>query len=641
MRVPRVEPAKPVSAEQRAQEREIYKMYEQQAGEVAQRSAGLSAGFRPDEPGAYFQDVYKSGQANRMPHEQIMGFMDEINDYNLDMAQGAAVALPSGLADLGYMAAAVLSNVGRAVQGQDMEWPEDMRDMPASSDWWLEQLGVSREDVSMATFVGMTAISPSKLANMDAAVVQKLFKTVKALRGGVVGTKLAQQSKAAELYEKGTDPMTIWRETGWTYSPKNDGKGVDWKFVLSDEKAKIRPNALQDNYSRQMAMWKTNAANQGVPYEEYVKKKFAGNGGTPFIQVTLGEVFEHEDLFALYPRARDLTIKINLEVTPQGVARWSDKPVGGAQASFDVLGGFPSSPGQVNVFSGTNIVQARSAILHEVQHYVQLSENWASYGASAGYTAMKVGNYRKADFYERIASGDTIMDADPDKLLEEAHRLWPDEWKKPHREQDARYKDVKKWIRGDEVPDEDDISYAIQSLAREVERAQNHLGMVRSDLDEWEFTELLSNADAGELSDMIATRYWMDGGEVEARFTEAFSHVPQATLDKLAHDPYAVATLLSDPVNIIQFRELIPELNFFRQAPKKSGDIIWEIKKPASGPFMRPLSEADEAGEMLTKDGWDKLTFKEKQELAAQAVKEDPSLLAKLIGRRSGDIPNA
>ena len=598
----------PVTRMEQEQEREFRDILNRKAEGAAQRSAGLSAGFRPDDPGAYFQDVYKIGQANRMSHDEIMGFMDEINQYNIDFAQGSAVGVGTGIIDLGYLGATVLSNLGKAVQGQDMEWPEDMRDMPASSDWWLEQLGISREDTSLATFVGMAAISPSRLANMDAKVVGRLFKTIKALgKGGKSGVD--NLARATSMWEAGyADPMTIWKETGWMATPKANGNGVDWKFVLSDAKARVRMGDIENNVVAQLKKWQdkhqANPAYANKSLLEYVTDTY----GSPTLRMKLGDVMEHNELYELYPGLKNISVDFELDVTDY-FARLKPSVSGEQSASYNHIFELIT----VNGSSGKH--DLKQALLHEVQHHIQAVEDWAGKGTNATYglvVAQEVQNKRLISdiltdpgFVETLEADEIIMrlqhDATPKKYM------------------DA----VKKVFRGED-PGQSVIDDIWDDLDRAELRSSNYLAAAKRDMDEAEFIEWLSTkASPEDMFTLAMRRYSRDSGEVEARLTEALMQLSQEELDRLPVDPYQLQWLMKDPETLSILRWMYPKIE------EMKGKI-----KPENIIFTRKDIDTGEEIAFTTKqsiESWDDLTYDERVELAQQALANDPATLVKVL----------
>src|SRR5210317_2098223 len=92
---------------------------------------------------------------------------------------GAPAALASGAADVTAMATAVIYNLANMAQGEDWAWPEDFRNVPATSDWWGAKMGLTKEQTDSLAFIGGgVALSPTKM--VDEKLLCKALKTAKA-----------------------------------------------------------------------------------------------------------------------------------------------------------------------------------------------------------------------------------------------------------------------------------------------------------------------------------------------------------------------------------------------------------------------------------------------------------------------------
>jgi hypothetical protein len=160
---------------------------------------------------------------------------------------------------------------------------------------------------------------------------------------------------AKAMAAAGKSSEEIRAVTGWFPGPY-DGK---MRFEVSDNKASF------------------------VGIDDYVKKTTKAYGGPAFSQITLSsiseriksgkfvklsEVFQHDDLFAAYPEAANIPFF----------------PIAGniVQGSYRVIGGNSVITATVTTDSDGNIsAESASTILHELQHFIQYKEGFASGGS--------------------------------------------------------------------------------------------------------------------------------------------------------------------------------------------------------------------------------------------------------------------
>lgn len=122
--------------------------------------------------------------------------------------------------------------------------------------------------------------------------------------------------RAMAMHEQGADRDAIWKETGWTRA------GTGWRFEISDDAARLSPAFLA-----------------------------ATKGGSGPAAMTLGDALHHDALFRAYPLLRQTPVVIDPTINRHGSGAYVDED------------------GVIHVSSGD-----KSALLHEVQHVVQMLE---------------------------------------------------------------------------------------------------------------------------------------------------------------------------------------------------------------------------------------------------------------------------
>ncbi len=179
------------------------------------------------------------------------------------------------------------------------------------------------------------------------------------------------------LADRGKSMQDIFRQTGWFRG--NDGF---WRFEIDDSKAAFKEAAFKGPgdstdkapaaKSRGFWSWLTGRDKPagGAAIKKLMKEMPAWAKGRDIRVargVPVGEILEHETLFKHYPFLR--TMKSSILV---GKSIPDDK-VGG-QISY-------RRGGNKIIYSGIHVIahdmdKAMDALLHEVQHYIQLKEGW-------------------------------------------------------------------------------------------------------------------------------------------------------------------------------------------------------------------------------------------------------------------------
>jgi hypothetical protein len=197
---------------------------------------------------------------------------------------------------------------------------------------------------------------------------------VPALAGIFMGPKsktwdaLAAQ-KAKMLADMGTDPRTIWQQTGTWKGP--DGK---WRQEISDQPAKI----TEDVFNQIVA-----------------NKQFKG---------PIGQAMTHPELFKAYPESAGIPSTMFAQETPTG------NLLKGRPDTFQIP--------QLTV-GGPSTASQRSTALHELQHAIQQKEGFARGGSMSQFT-----DYRGALERARLNNGIDPVTGDADFVIEEQIKLY-------------------------------------------------------------------------------------------------------------------------------------------------------------------------------------------------------------------------
>lgn len=163
--------------------------------------------------------------------------------------------------------------------------------------------------------------------------------TRSALRGGAVdpntlgifGTTDARRAPmetldaAKKMQKEGANPNDIWRSTGWGFDPTDQ----KWKFEIDDSASRVA-----DQFARR---------DRGRGFEERGKVK------------TVGEAYDHPELYANYPDVRSTPLVMNRDVQNSDVVR----------------GLYDHRNKTMDVRRGMDDALMRSTLAHEANHNVQ------------------------------------------------------------------------------------------------------------------------------------------------------------------------------------------------------------------------------------------------------------------------------
>lgn len=182
-------------------------------------------------------------------------------------------------------------------------------------------------------------------------------------------------ASARQRVEAGEDAETVRQDTGWHQGA--DGK---WRYEISDDQASVAPSG------------QTFADVHGNAYMQA-----AARGRQ---HVTVGDVLQHDALYAAYPQLRDLP----LEIMPDGVR---------AQARLSKRAGRTA----IQVQPGMGRDALASALLHELQHGIQTIEGFAVGGSRDAN--LQAGG---PDAYRRLAGEVEARNVQARRAMSDEHR---------------------------------------------------------------------------------------------------------------------------------------------------------------------------------------------------------------------------
>jgi hypothetical protein len=171
-------------------------------------------------------------------------------------------------------------------------------------------------------------------------------------------SKLADHSaiaKAERMEAAGAKPDEIWYETG-------TGRGADgkWRQEIDDSQTelKIKPFDLK-----------------GIEIDPNQTNRGGGFETTSY----LDDVIHHPDLYKAYPHARDISVE----------------PLPDALAANGTRGDYNASTNTIRLSRDLSAEQAKSTLLHEVQHAVQNAEGFAPGDNPANHIPAALGPARQ------------------------------------------------------------------------------------------------------------------------------------------------------------------------------------------------------------------------------------------------------
>jgi hypothetical protein len=151
--------------------------------------------------------------------------------------------------------------------------------------------------------------------------------------------------KALKMEKAGSAPTEIWNKLGVYRNPADN----QWRQEISDKSSFLKGTGDFEStlMNRMKALGKDKTAEP----------------------VTVGDVFHHPELFDAYPELKD----VELRFTPKNVTAH------GRNVSPE------GEKGWIEINPSLNSKDAKSTLLHELQHQIQENENWAVGGTAADF----------------------------------------------------------------------------------------------------------------------------------------------------------------------------------------------------------------------------------------------------------------
>lgn len=532
------------------------------------------AGLDDGSMGQYMFDQVATGNWSQDDYDDALDAHTEAMKL---ITTGAGAAAVGAAADLTAFGTTVLYNGYNMARGGEWTWPEDMRDVPLTQEWWGAQLGLSKEQTSSLAFIGAgIAIAPTKLDAADAKFVSAALKTAKAL-GGSRGAAVQRSAAAARMLDEGVDETEVWRKTGWWRDPA-DGK---MKFAMSDADA-----VLDHEMIAQQALNKIPA--------DYDNKHGA------LIELRADQVLKHDALYELYPQLAGYPVTVRVKQNADGVWELANKDYRGGSYNRE-----------------TNMIVAdsrdpRRTLVHEMQHAIQDYEGMAGGGAIDLFTKSARG-FRLADFmHQMYKKPEALLDFDgPEDIAAYIKTIDPS------------------------LPDEQALSFA-NKLDR-VAMGDMSEAQMNQDIWDWgmqvevdgkkfmrwmeqvklfpeeagmDIKTLMTELDDDTLQAYALVRYLSESGEIEARITESLMHLSQEQLDKLVMSP----------------RLLRPYLNRANvEKANKQGLPLQTMRSNALEPVV------SEENAKLLKQITEDLSEDDQLAFIQALVDKDPTLVARLM----------
>ena len=237
-------------------------------------------------------------------------------------------------------------------------------------------------------------------------------------------------AEAEKLLKEGKDPEEVRKKTGWF-------KGADGKmrFEISDKDAEIRPTALEHFGNRVAAQaearlayerlqtFKEEQKNQPNKYKpgiveeliqmadtdlsKYMKKSY--DYGDPLL---LKDVLKHPALFKAYPYLEN--VRVEIDDTHVGDALGSYSATANSILLKDELFEQVKQKYNKNFNQEKSIQEAKSVLMHEVQHAIQEIEGFARGGTADEFVDLprkRALEIERAALEKRKQEGEDVADA--------------------------------------------------------------------------------------------------------------------------------------------------------------------------------------------------------------------------------------
>lgn len=371
-------------------------------------------------------------------------------------------------------------------------------------------------DIDSAPFIVGSMLSPAGIVKgfKTVAGVATAFPDVVSAMfvGGLVKTQAITKrlDTARSMHKAGKTDESIWDETGWYPDGVNKAGEPQWKYVLSDA-----DSIVDSNHIRELA----NASGLGV-------------GQEGLVSTSLGNLFQHPTLYDAYPELRNIPIDVFLKRSDDVDGIPSFKVYNQANAERGITGATST-----NLATGEKRVKlindaagdfGRGTILHEVQHLVQAIEGFDQGTTTAKWVSV-VAEAQSARV-DKILTEDLVTGRVGLDISDVDFKTYVDEVMAKTR---ASASDIAR--RLDQfIANGDSRTAAI--AASEATRTERDLRvmlevMADSALDAGERADhIIQNLPIDMVRKLAHSRYWRQGGEVEARLTEHLKDVSQEAL---------------------------------------------------------------------------------------------------------------
>lgn len=592
--------------------------------ESVKKQALFSMGLSEDTMGAFVADQMAQGNYTGQD-------LEVINHINGQLGKGALIG-PFTLAPDLLGIAATVANWGQEVAADKMgiDRSEIWKIPVISGDPIRELVGGSADDVNMmigemfgnwesalakggvfaAKAWGMM-VDYAPQALLLYAMKQKPVSGVARMWMGPFGGSnlrgdlaIERMDEAARRLAAGENQMTVLRETGWTRG--GDGK---MKFIVSDKHTVINEEAVIAK----------------------AKEAFTPETEKKVIDITLNELFDAPIIYKAYPELADLPVKIRLRLrgfddsgSPIVEYWWRGQdPYGFGDISKGDKAGFeiPRQDlprGRIHTFNLKNAADLRSSILHEIQHAIQKIEGFSAGADNATYTRM----VQQFDFTRdqsrmldaisartdaiSAARGDDDYLAITREIFEElglANDPTIPERVKAHIAQEI-YVNVEDWQLMSEIERMDLVNATDNLMYQTEEWAAD--GLRLGSMSTEDMIEVLNNSSWDDLAVIAQRRYLAQGGEMEARVT-------QALRDKTLEEIYKrIEQVGGDPLEVA-----------WRSDAKLAG-----LYGPVRGKHARFEGDTDVTISRESLEGLD--LSEEEVQFIQNLIDRDPTLLSKL-----------
>ena len=152
--------------------------------------------------------------------------------------------------------------------------------------------------------------------------------------GSMTANKNALIAAKNMVQNRALTPADVWKNTGWYQDPLDS----QWKYEIDDQQAGILPK-FYDSVSPPMS---------SAPRK-----------------TTLGQIFQHDELYKAYPSLRDMPVVL----APEGTV-YRNGVTGG------YFPGDGNDPEHLFIASNQGPLEAKDTLLHELQHAIQRREGF-------------------------------------------------------------------------------------------------------------------------------------------------------------------------------------------------------------------------------------------------------------------------